>query len=74
MTDQPAAEPLLRVVKGEPTAEELAAIVGVVAAVAGSEAAAPPAVRRSRWSDPAGRLRGTHRHGPDAWRHSALPR
>ena len=45
-----SAEPVLRVVRGEPTAEELAALVAVVAARAA--AAAPPeesSPRLSHW-------------------------
>lgn len=63
--------PLLRVVRGEPTAEELAALVAVVAARAAAEP--PPEPPRSAWADPARRLFAP-RVGPDAWRRSALPR
>jgi hypothetical protein len=69
-------EPLLRVVRGAPTAEELAALVGVLFARGGAPPAPAPA--RSRWRDSdrpgatAGRL-PAHR-GPDAWRASTLPR
>jgi hypothetical protein len=60
--------PLLRVVRGEPTAEELAALVVVLT---GRSAAVPAAVRpRSAWADPARRLGLTR----STWRHSALPR
>jgi hypothetical protein len=64
--------PYLRVVRGEPTAEELAALVAVLAA---RSAAAPAQARRPRsaWADPAGRLGLTHRAGPGAWRRSTLP-
>jgi Acyl-CoA carboxylase epsilon subunit len=62
--------PLLRVVRGEPSPEELAALVAVLAAgTAAAPAARPP---RSAWSDPA-RLLGVHAPGPSAWRRSALP-
>jgi hypothetical protein len=63
--------PYLRVVRGQPTAEELAALVGVLAA----RSAAPAPARRLRaaWADPARRLGLTHRAGPGAWRRSALP-
>nr|MBA3719706.1 acyl-CoA carboxylase subunit epsilon [Nocardioidaceae bacterium] len=40
MTDGSAEPPLLRVVRGEPTAEELAALVAVVAARRSAAAAA----------------------------------
>ena len=64
--------PYLRVVLGEPTAEELAALVAVLAA---RSAAAPAPARRLRpaWADPARRLGLTHRSGPGAWRRSTLP-
>lgn len=63
--------PFLRVVRGEPTAEELAALVAVLAARA---AAAPVQPRpRSAWADPASRLRVPLTPGPAAWRRSALP-
>ena len=62
--------PSLRVVRGEPTAEELAALVAVLAA---RPAAPPPPRLRSAWADPARRLGLTHRPGPAAWRRSALP-
>ncbi|HEX6756474.1 MAG TPA: acyl-CoA carboxylase epsilon subunit [Mycobacteriales bacterium] len=72
MTDSP---PLLRVVRGEPTAEELAALLAVLLAVlaARSGAASAVAAPRSAWADPARRL-GAPRSGRGAWRGSALPR
>jgi Acyl-CoA carboxylase epsilon subunit len=63
--------PYLRVVRGQPTAEELAALVAVLAAA--SAAAAPPPRPRSAWADPARRLGITARPGSGAWRRSALP-
>jgi hypothetical protein len=65
--------PLLRVVRGEPSDEELAALTAVVAAAASQPAPEPPAPR-SAWADPAHRLRAPLRPGPGAWRVSALPR
>jgi hypothetical protein len=67
MTDRP----LLRVVRGDPTPEELAALVAVLAARSAAPAPAPRL--RSAWADPARRLGLTHRAGPGAWRRSALP-
>ena len=72
MSDSPApARPLLTVVRGEPTPEQLAALIAVVSARGGSaepeQASAP-----SLWSRPA--LRGPLHPGPGAWRASALPR
>ncbi|HLK95801.1 MAG TPA: acyl-CoA carboxylase epsilon subunit [Nocardioidaceae bacterium] len=65
--------PLLRVVRGEPTAEELAALVAVVAARSVAAQAVRPADPRSAWGHPARAVRGAHRPGPDGWRRSALP-
>jgi hypothetical protein len=61
---------LLRVVKGDPTPEELAALIAVVSTRGG--AAEEPAPRRSLWAAPV--LRGPLTPGPGAWRASSLPR
>ena len=65
--------PLLRVVSGEPSAEELAALVAVVTARA---AAAPEqaARRRSAWNDPERLVRRPVAAGPGGWAASARPR
>jgi hypothetical protein len=65
--------PLLRIVKGDPTPEEVAALVSVVSALAAgaAEAASKEKKPKSEWSAHYRRLRGTHRHGPGAWRASA---
>ncbi|TLM85228.1 acyl-CoA carboxylase subunit epsilon [Pseudarthrobacter sp. NamE5] len=66
---QPAAEPLLSVVKGQPTAEELAALTAVVLSLGGAEPARtdkPPVrhwVRRQQ-------LRLEPTPGPGAWKRS----
>jgi hypothetical protein len=69
-SDAPTA-PLIRVESGNPSAEELAALVAVLSAVGGGGAERP--TRRSAWSDP-----GWHLGGPGAatggWRASSLPR
>ena len=69
MSDTP---PLLRIVKGDPTAEEVAALVAVVSSMAAGAAAAASREKRPRpeWSARHRGLRGTHRHGPGAWRAS----
>ena len=65
--------PVLRVVAGEPTAEELAALVAVVAArVAGGAGGVDPGPR-SAWNDPARLVRRPVAAGPAGWRRSALP-
>ena len=66
--------PVLRVVRGDLTPEELAALVAVVAArnaaAAHAAAGAKPAPR-SEWGHPVRAHRTPHRVGPDAWRRSA---
>ncbi len=67
-------ERFLQVVRGDPTPEELAALVTVLTARArASREAAEPEQRRSAWSAPARRLRRALPHGPDAWRSGSLP-
>lgn len=69
---QEADRPLLRVVHGDPSSEELAALVTVVAARRAADGE-PPRPHRSRWGDPSARMRRRLAHGPDAWRTSARP-
>jgi len=73
---EPKAEPeppLLRIVKGDPTPEEVAALVTVVSAMrAGAEESSGKQRKpSSEWAAHRHRVRGTHRHGPGAWRASA---
>jgi Acyl-CoA carboxylase epsilon subunit len=74
-TDDRAARPLLRVVRGEPTPQELAALVTVLAvratAVPAGGSGSEPV--RSAWQDRARYLRTTLPHGTGAWRASARP-
>jgi hypothetical protein len=65
---------MLRVVRGEPTDEELAALTVVLAAAAAAAETAAPTPARDRWSDPATRFRVALHPGPGAWRTSAWPR
>ncbi len=68
--DQPS-RPLLRIVKGDATPEEVAALVAVVAALgSGTE---PPARRTPEWSAHHRKTRLTLPHGPGGWRSSGLP-
>jgi acyl-CoA carboxylase epsilon subunit len=67
-TDQPQ-RPLLRVVRGDPTAEELAALTVVVAALSQRRARRRP-TPVGGWADPSdGHLRPL-RPGPGGWRAS----
>jgi hypothetical protein len=63
--------PLLRVVRGEPTREELAALVAALGAR--TNGVRPPAETRSTWSDPAGLVRRPLVHGPGKWTRSSRP-
>ena len=69
--------PLLRVVNPDATAEEVAALVAVFAAL-GSAGGEPPRRRAPEWSAPHRRVRRTHGaghpSGPAGWRSSGLPR
>jgi hypothetical protein len=65
---------LFSVIRGEPTAEELAALTVVLRAVPARRAAAPPGRSpRSQWSARARLMRPALRPGPGAWRASSLP-
>ena len=68
-----AAKPLLRVVRGEPTPEELAALVAVVTARSAAAPETPPSPRTA-WSAPARLVRQPVHVGSGGWRASALPR
>jgi hypothetical protein len=72
--DQPPGRPLLRVVRGDATPEEIAALVAVLLARS-ADAGAPGQARSARnsWSDRSRQLRRPLFPGPGAWRRSALP-
>jgi hypothetical protein len=68
------AGPVLRVIHGDATAEEIAAVVAVLLsrpAVTGD--VPPPRSAPSAWADRSRLLRRPLFPGPDAWRRSALP-
>jgi hypothetical protein len=70
MTEE--TRPFLRIVRGEPDDEELAALTAVVAGLA----ADPPgskATPRSRWADRSTLVRQPPPFGPGAWQASGLP-
>jgi hypothetical protein len=63
---------MLRIVRGEPDDEELAALIGALALVRRPTPASR--VPRSAWSMRASQLHAGQLHaGPNAWRNSALP-
>jgi len=66
--------PVLRVVRGDATAEEIAALVAVlVARSAGAEAPGQARSVPGLWADRSRLLRRPLSPGPGAWRRSALP-
>jgi len=72
-----APQPILRVVKGDVSAEELAALATVVAArnaASANAAANAKPKQRSEWGHPARAVRTTHPVGPDEWHRSAFAR
>ena len=67
--------PVLRVVRGDPTEEEVAALVTVLSArVSAAAAAETPPPRRSEWAGHERRLRRPVHPSPNGWRASAFPR
>jgi hypothetical protein len=70
--DEDATPPLLRVVRGEPTAEEIAALTVVVAALSQGRARRRPAPIGS-WAAYAGTHRRPLRHGEGGWHTAGRP-
>ncbi|WP_308259264.1 acyl-CoA carboxylase subunit epsilon [Pseudonocardia sp. H11422] len=65
---------LFRVIRGEPTDAEVAALTVVLAAAAAASGEAPAGGPRSAWNDPVARLRVPLHPGPGAWAMSAWRR
>ena len=66
-----ADPPVLRVISGDASADEVAAVVAAVMAGSGPASRAGGRGPRSAWSDRSALLRRTLPHGPDAWRLNA---
>jgi acyl-CoA carboxylase epsilon subunit len=64
--------PFLRVIRGDATPEEVAAVVAVLAAL--RSPAEPPRPARPEWNAPHRLVRRTLPHGTGGWRSSGLPR
>jgi hypothetical protein len=64
--------PLLRVVRGAPTPDELGALVAALLARPGGARPAAPA--RSAWADRSRLVRAPLTPGPGAWRAAVAPR
>jgi len=65
--------PVLRVIRGDATPEEVAAVIAVVMARSADPGPAPAPRVRSAWSDRSRQMRHPIRPAPGAWRRSALP-
>lgn len=63
---------MLRLVRGNPSPEELGAVVALLVARCAGGAAEPAPEPPSWWATP--QLRSPLTHGPGAWRASGLPR
>ncbi|GLZ54876.1 acyl-CoA carboxylase subunit epsilon [Actinomycetospora sp. NBRC 106378] len=72
--EEAPARPVLRVVRGEPSPEEVAALAAVLAAASSGGGEAPESGPRSVWSERESLVRRPLTPGPGAWRMSALPR
>jgi hypothetical protein len=72
--DEVTSRPVLRVIRGDATPEEIAALLAVVAARAGGPVAAEPAAVRAAWSNRAALMSRPLMPGPGAWRASAWHR
>ncbi|WP_243056941.1 acyl-CoA carboxylase subunit epsilon [Nocardioides sp. SR21] len=72
--NQPSEQgkPFLRVVRGDATPEEVAALVAVLGSLRPAEEAPPR--RTAEWSAHHRKVRRTLPHGPGGWRSSGLPR
>jgi hypothetical protein len=72
MSDE--SRPLVEVVKGHPTDDELAAVVAVISAKTAAAADQPEPARPSTWAAYWRPVRPPRTPGPGAGRASALPR
>jgi hypothetical protein len=73
--EEPGAErPPLRLVRGDATPEEVAALLAVLSAAAGGEDPAPAPRPVSRWASRERAVRRPHTPGHGAWRASGWPR
>lgn len=71
--DAPQAPPL-RLVRGDATPEEVAALIAVLSAAGGEDDPDETPRARSRWASRESAVRRPLAPGPGAWRASALPR
>jgi hypothetical protein len=72
--DATPSRPVLRIVRGEPDAAELAALTAVLAAASGGDGEAPGPAPASGWARRVDLVRSPVHPGADGWRASARPR
>jgi hypothetical protein len=72
VSEQQEQHPFLRVIRGDATPEEVAAVVTVLASL--QAPAAPPKRARPEWNAPHRLVRRPLSHGTGGWRSSGLPR
>ena len=68
------SSPDLRIVRGDATPDEIAALISVLAVRARRATEGTPTVHGSEWADRSRDLRTPLPHGPGAWRASTHPR
>ena len=73
MAENESTQPLLRVVAGDPTPEELAIVIALVTARAGSSKPSAPQ-RLSLWASKGRQTRPSLGAGFGSWRASSMPR
>ncbi len=73
MAENETSQPLLRVVSGDPTPEELAIVIAVVSARAGGTKPVEPK-RLSLWANKGRQTRPSLGAGFGSWRASSMPR
>jgi hypothetical protein len=71
--DEAARAPLF-LVKGDASAEEVAALTAVLQGIAAAQAPAEEPAPTPAWSAHHRKVRGWHLSGPGGWRASGLPR
>lgn len=71
---QGVTRPVLRVERGNPSPDDLAAIVAILAASVDAQGGTVPAARLFGWASRAPRMRTPHPRGPGAWRSGSIPR
>jgi len=70
---EPTQRPVLRVIAGSPTPDEVGVVVAVLSAVSAAGATVPRPLGLGSWSNRARRLGRRPAPGPTTWRDSGLP-